>query len=321
MLSFCNLVLRKFDVDRLKKIWFLFLLLTGIATNINAQTTLKNINFDFYGDSVALPFNGARFVDFKGHLSDSAVLDFYNEMEQGHYEATIAKLKECRENNHLDDWLFYQLIRMAAEAISPKKDNYIRYTLYKWFFLQKSGYDTELAIAGDTILFFTQCDENIYDIPSHVHDGKRYVCLNYHDYGYNLNLDTLVLYRINIAEEEGRPFSYKLTSVPAFKPSDYKDKDLNFDYLDVPYHFKVKINDKVKSIYANYPVADYQLYFNMPMSKETYNSIVPKLKSITRCMTTKGGIDYTLCLSLPARQRQFWQRKTSEPGANITLRS
>ncbi len=294
MLSFCNFNVIKNGVGRLKHIWLLLLLLISIATNTNAQTTLKNITFDFYGDTIELPFNGASFVDLKEHLSEPAVLEFYTKLDNAHFEATIAELKACRETYKLDDWMYYQLIRKTAEAISPKKADYIRYTLYKWYFLQKSGYDAEVAIAGDTILFYAQCDENIYDIPSFTRNGKQYVCLNYHDYGHGLDLPKTTFYRIRIAGGEKRSFSYKLTHMPVFRPSDYKVKDINFSYQDVVYHFKVKVNEEVKSLYANYPVADYQLYFDMPMSQETYNSLVPKIKEVTADMSTKSGIDYLM---------------------------
>jgi hypothetical protein len=50
----------------------------------------------------------------------------------------------------------------------------------------------------------------------------------------------------------------------------------------------------VKGFYANYPVADYQLYFNVPMSKETYNSLIPQLKNAVAGMSTRNGIDYLM---------------------------
>ncbi|MEI9809952.1 MAG: hypothetical protein WDO16_19955 [Bacteroidota bacterium] len=79
--------------------------------------------------------------------------------------------------------MYYQLIRKTAQKISPKAENYPRYTLYKWFLLTRSGYNSILTVAGDSVLFYVQSDENIYNIPYRMKGGKQFVCLNYHDYG------------------------------------------------------------------------------------------------------------------------------------------
>lgn len=259
-----------------------------------AQQSLASARIDFFGDSVTLNYDHAKFVNRQGPLSERSIFAFYEEMENAGFEPLLASLQAYREKVKHDDWLYYQLIRKTAETISPKKADYIRYTLYKWYFLSKSGYDAQLSIAGDTILFYVQCDENIYDIPYYECNGKRYYCLNYHDYGYNLDLARLNPKRISLTEHRGTAFSYKLTQVPEFKSVNYSYKNIRFDYQDVSYHFRIKINEQVRTLFANYPVADYQLYFNTPMSKETYDSFVPALKKATKGLSVKRGVDYLM---------------------------
>ncbi|HRO42580.1 MAG TPA: hypothetical protein PL009_07080 [Flavipsychrobacter sp.] len=192
-----------------------------------------------------------------------------------------------------------------AESISPKKDNYAQYTLYKWYFLLKSGHDAQVSISGDTILLYAQCDENIYDIPFYTIGNRQYSCLNYHDYNFNLDFSKLDLTRLMLPDQSGRSFSYRLTHAPEFRTADYEYKTLKFEYNNIPYHFKIKISEKLKAVYANYPLADYQLYFKAPMSRETYDSFIPALKKATRGMKVKNGVDYLMrftryaCLYLP----------------------
>ena len=245
-------------------------------------------------------------------------MDFYAQMDTSHYEGLIAILRQYREMHHPDDWLYYQLIRKTAEAISPKKDNYIRYTLYKWYFLLKSGFDAELAFTGDTLLFFAQCNENIYNVPSHMRNGKEYVCLNYHDYKYSAALEARPLRRIIIPGHEGSPFSYELSKIPAFKSADYRNREVSFEYQGETYRFMIRTNEQVRNFYANYPVADYKLYFNVPMSQETYNSLIPQLREITDRMSIIKGIDYLMCFTRYAIQYKsdkvsFGQEKRLNP--------
>jgi hypothetical protein len=271
----------------------LFLFLVGTAT-AEPRAPIRQVAFDFYGDTLSVPAISASFVDFTEPLSTESITRFYTKMNLAGYEPVIAALLNYRSQQKPDDWLYYQLIRKTAQFLSPKGDNYQRYTLYKWFFLTKTGYDATLNIAGDKLLFYVQCDENIYDIPSHTKNGKQYVCLNYHDYG-SIDFNKTKFRPVDITVPEAQHgFTYKLTHLPGFSASDYQEKELAFNYHDVDYKFRIKLNANVKNIFANYPVADYQLYFDMPLSSETYNSLVPQLKENVSGLSVRQGVDYLM---------------------------
>lgn len=231
----------------------------------------------------------------------------------------VAALLNYKTQYKPDDWIFYQLIRRTAQTISPKTDNYYRYTLYKWFLLCKTGYDATLNIIGDKLLFYVHSDDDIYDLPSFVKGGRKYICLNYHDYGYHVDFDHTQLLNIpiKIAGAENS-FSYKLSHLPEFKPENYTTKDISFRYHDVNYSFTVKLNDEVKKMFTNYPVADYQLYFDEPLSSGTYNSLIPQLKKNMAGMTEKEGIDYLMhftryAFAYQADQENFGREKHLSP--------
>lgn len=174
------------------------------------------------------------------------------------------------------------MIRRTAEQLSPKQANYSRYTLYKWFLLAKSGYDARLALSRDKIIFYVFNDEDISDIPFFMVDKKKFMCLNYHDYPKaDLNLDPPVPVEIKVPEAT-KSFSYKVTKLPDFKPENYLEKKLEFVYKHKAYHFNVKLSKDVETIFANYPGVDFETYFNIPLSKETYGSLIPLLKKIRK---------------------------------------
>jgi hypothetical protein len=89
-------------------------------------------------------------------------------------------------------------------------------------------------------------------------------------------------------------FSYKVTHLPHFRPGDYMEKDLRFNYNESDYYFKVKLNPEIKTIFANYPVVDYASYFNIPLSTETYKSLIPALKKTIKGLSAKNGVDYLM---------------------------
>jgi hypothetical protein len=239
------------------------------------------------------------YVDSSIVLRDSVELDedyiyrSYMRLDHGNYQIVVDSLIDYKVKHDLNDWLYYQLIRKAAETLSPKKDNYERYTFYKWFLMVKSGYDARLTIANNRIIFYVYNNEDIADIPFLMFKNKKYMCLNYHDYK-NANLNDVPPHDMISIPEARKAFSYKVTRMPDFKPENYKQKSVGFNYKHRSYHFNIKLNPEVDAIFKNYPVVDFESYFNIPLTKETYSSLIPLLKKTLKDMGQKKGVDYLM---------------------------
>ncbi|SKB27846.1 hypothetical protein [Daejeonella lutea] len=265
-----------------------FLTLAGIPA------IAQNRSFEFYDGTFNFELNQSSNVKFEGILSKKSVADFYIAMESGEHEPLVNKLLDYKEKHELNDWIYYQLIRKTAQQISPKAENYNRYTLYKWFLLAKSGYDARLGIANDRLIFYVRNNENINDIPFFIEGGNKYMCLNIHDYGYpDLSNEPMIPIATNVPGASNS-FSYKVTRMPDFKPDTYTQKELKFDYDQKSYHFQLKLNPAVEGMFANYPGVDFETYFNIPLSKETHGSLIPLLTKNVEGMSQKKGIDYLM---------------------------
>jgi hypothetical protein len=271
----------------------LLLLISFLPGKSFGQDNYTRLSFDFYGDPVELTVDQSFLISYNENLTPQSLQTFQTAITASHTVPLVQALLDYKKKYQLDDWLYYQLIRKTAQQISPKADNYFRYTLYKWFLLTRSGYDATLKTNGEKLLFYVQSDENIYNIPSYMKAGKQYVCLNYHDYGFNVDFSTSTFTEVAVAEAQ-KGFSYKVTRLPGFRPADYEDKDIRFNYRETDYHFKVKLNPQIKTIFANYPVVDYESYFNIPLSNETHSSLIPVLRKSIKGMNTKNGVDYLM---------------------------
>ena len=284
----------------------------------SAQAYETPIEFDFYGDPIAFQLDTSFLLNFNSELSSEAIEDFYTRLNASGYQSILNVLEAYKVRHQPDDWLYYQLIRKTVQQISPKAENYQRYTLYKWFLMYKSGYDAILTFSGKKILFYVRSNENIYNIPNRVRDGKQYVCLNYHDYN-SINFDIEKFSEAFIpANHIQKTFSYKITRLPDFRKEDYVEKDIRFNYNQNEYDFKVKLNPQVKTIFTNYPVVDYESFFNIPLSKETYSSLIPLLKRNIKGLSTKNGVDYLMrftryAFSFETDLANFGQEKRLSP--------
>lgn len=288
-----SLICQICKMNRSQKLWLILCLVFCISP-WRGMGQVQALKIDLYGHSLVVPKasqSAAILAVVPTTVSLQAAL---MHLEEADYGALIDSLLAYRNTYGLNDWLYYQLIRKTAQELSPKETNYLRYTLYKWFLLSKSGYDARLALAKDKVIFYVFNNEDIADIPFFMVEGKKYMCLNYHDYAQaNLNDDPPRPVRLTVAGAVNS-FSYKVTSMPDFKPADYTDKKLAFIYDHKQYHFSIRLNKEVQQLFVNYPGVDFESYFNIPLSKETYSSLIPVLKNITHKMDQKKGVDYLM---------------------------
>jgi hypothetical protein len=259
-----------------------------------AQWNRQEVGIDFYSDSIEVPVEHSFYIPFSSIISEQNIKDFYLNLALSDFNSTIQALLQYKFTHKLDDWFYYQLVRKAAQEISPKEDNYYRYTLYKWFIMAQSGYDVHLAISEQQLLFYVRSDENIYDIPFYVKNNQQYVCLNRHDYKQT-DFNNQTVFEVEIPIEGAvNVFSYKISQLPDFKLSAYTEKDIHFDYHENAYEFKIKINPQLKAVFANYPEVDFASYFNIPLSKTTYSSLINTLKINLQGMNQKEGVEYLM---------------------------
>lgn len=270
------------------------LLLILFLSVSSGRVLANNFSFEFYSGTFNFELDPGSEIDFSGSLSATAVQNFYDKLDKSKYHSILNSLLAYKEKHQLNDWIYYQLIRKTAQQISPKAENYHRYTLYKWFLLSKSGYDARLSIGNNRIVFYVRNDENINDIPFFSIEGNKYMCLNYHDYG-KIDFEKDKVYPVNVDIPEAKnAFSYKVTRMPDFKPESYNEKEIQFSYRSRPYHFQVKLNPEVENIFKNYPGVDFESYFNIPLSRETYHSLIPILRKNIEGMSQKKGVDYLM---------------------------
>lgn len=226
--------------------------------------------------------------------SGNTVEDFYDRLMTTNYLPLVDSMKLYKEAQQLNDWLHYQIVRGVAEKISPKAENYFRYTLFKWFLLNKSGYDARLASRDAQIIMYVRTDDEISDLPFFMLGDDTFICLNYHDYNELFKIDEPYAL-INFAIPEAKHgFSYKITSLPTLRSDTYVDKKLAFNYKGKTFKFDLKVNEDIGSLFKNYPVVDFETYFNIPMSAGTYESLIPQLQEQVKDLSIEKGVDYLM---------------------------
>ena len=265
-------------------IWLMF---------FESQAQVSVIRLNSFGDSLQFSFSPGFSVKELNNCEDKDIQTYTEEMDHPDMQALTSELNAFKKKNQLDDWLYYQLIRRTAEQLAPKASNYVLYTLYKWYLLSASGYDARLTWNNEKILFYVRCDEPIYNIPLRREEGKQYVCLNYHDYGY-INFQQTLFRPLPVKLHQAvTSFTYRIQYIPSEKES-MQERLIRFQYNNHEYGFRVKLNPSLKNYFLNYPTQDYEQHFNIPLSQETYASLIPSLKKKISKLSTRDGVEFLM---------------------------
>ena len=118
----------------------LFFAIIFLSFDVNAQQDFGNkteSHVVYFGDTIS--FNAPNYITTPTDVDVKKIHAFYNEISKLDYSSVIESILQYKDENKLDDWLFYQLIRRVAQVISPKSANYNNYTLYKWYLLVQCG--------------------------------------------------------------------------------------------------------------------------------------------------------------------------------------
>lgn len=218
-----------------------------------------------------------------------------NQFEACGYRQLAPILESYRQKEKPDDWLFYQLIRKAANHFAPKEKDYASYTWLKWYLLQQTGYEAVLRANANTLLLYVQSNETVYDIPCYYVNNQQYVCLNFHDYaGLDLQKTPMQWTTEATQQQAWRGFSYAVHQLPELPSSTYENRELVFQAGQQEFRFDLRVNPTIQQLFQNYPSVDYATQFNMPLSQGTYASLIPRLKNQLRGLRIEQGLQHLL---------------------------
>ena len=209
----------------------------------------------------------------------------------------LPELSIIRNKLNLSDWYYYQLIRKVSQQIIQKEKDYWGYTYCKWFLLARSGFSPLLCTIDNKLLLYIKSNSTIYNIPIKIIDKKQYVCMNYHDYNYDIPIEKITPQPIESSlVENGDDFNYMIANMPDLPAERYVNKKIEFTYKRETAIHEIKVFPEIKDYFINYPVTDYRFQFNIPFSKLTYSSIIPSLQLKLNNKTKEEGVEYIMFL-------------------------
>lgn len=217
---------------------------------------------------------------------DISLIEYYEKMETTPFESFLDNLIDFKKEHDLNDWLYYELLKATIDKIYTSEGP-LKKGVSLWFLLTKSGYDTRLSYLDNDIYIYAWSEEDIFETPMIQDLNRKFINLS------SINIAKkspsqlkLLLFRPG---SDGSPFSFKMDKLPLLPPV-IQAKEIQFRIKELPYRITFNMDVTLFEIMKNYPAIAEQEYFNIPMSKAAYNSLIPKLKFMIKNKSTMEAL-------------------------------
>ena len=273
------------------------MLVLSILFNINAWAAngpRDSLSVDFLGYQVSVRPFSSNYPSKEGKNIHQLSLDHEQWMQSNLPSSLTDQLRDIRKSRDLSDWFYYQLIRKIADAVLPKKQDYVGYTICKWYLLNETGYDAAILTSAERIMLYIRTNDMVYNQPVREINGFQYTSLNFHDYGYTTEEGVAYTAILHSDHANRNAFSFKIDQLPQLPESAFETKDLSFTYGGETQRLALKVSSVLKGIYTNYPVTEYANQFNIPINKETEASLINALEPKIAQLDQKQGLTYLL---------------------------
>ena len=253
---------------------------------VKAKKIEKDVNFDFFGQEVSFytdeKFKSAIFYP----RNQKGIVNFFDVLASSDYSSTIQDINTIREKLALNDWAIYLLVTKLSESLFSTPDE-VR--LFSWFMFNKLGYAVKVGLANKHVVLMHYIKKNIYSTPNYTFNKKHfYVVANY----AKGSVGKLYTYKQNYPDAD-KAMDLGLRKLPNFK-KDIKSKNLSFREFGKTYSTTYHYDKNLLDFMATYPQADYETYFNAPMSESVYQEIAKDIKKYVDGKTSSVAINFVL---------------------------
>ncbi len=264
---------------------------TVIAPQVTAPVRADNLGVAFYGNDLQIPFAAQwRAYRLPAGERPQAISAFWTLMGTSAYEPTFAAMGKARLMLALDDWAYLNLWRDYVQALQPARAS--EQNLMLWFFLVKSGFDVRMAYAGDDIYLLVAVQQQVYESPQIILDGKTYYPLLADNFGVGM--------RSFYTYEASYPGALRKVNLGSIRIGFAKvlraSRTLSFKFNDRPVTLTAPYNAAVIPYFNRVPPMDFSVYFNSDASDPLRAEWLPELKRQTAKMSETDAVQFLLTM-------------------------
>lgn len=248
----------------------------------------RTANYSFYGAPLSLRYDARMQFSLATPLTASQVQMGWRTLERSAHEAIRYQLTRTAAQLNLNDWGYLQLLHQAAQQLYPRDAN--AQTLFAFFCLSQSGYRTRLSSDQRRLYLLVPSQQRIYGASFLRLEGQKYYALGLD--GTHPDLDRAHL--LDMAYPAARKVLDFRISHPLNLGKSLVKRTFEFSYHGRTFRLPVVINRRVVAFYKSYPVLDLQIPLTAPMSPESAQSFIPRLRTLLKGQSKATSVNFLL---------------------------
>lgn len=244
----------------------------------------KDFVISFFKTPLYFSIDKNRYSQIVSSKSKDGVVDFFDTIAREIDETLIEELHDIILKLRLNDWGVYLVVDTIARDIYTNNDNI---KLFKWFVLNRLGYDVKVAIANGELILLHYSKQVIYEKESFLFGTKRYYALE-----YDKKPLTIHTYKDSYPNAT-KDLDLSLIELPKLDKN-IKSRELKFRYQNKEYVFDIAYNQNLIDFMATYPQANYATYFNSKLDEITKKSLFDALSKEINTLRSTEAINFLL---------------------------
>jgi len=246
----------------------------------------KDFMFNFFGQELAFDIDeNIKEVKFYPQ-NQVGIASAFKVFASSDYEDTVRELNTICKTLHLNDWALYLLVKQLANEMYSNSDES---ALFTWFMLNKLGYDVKVGLSKHHIVLLHYSKKVIYATPSYSFSEKHYYRISQYS---KTSKDRVYTYPQSYPGVD-KALDLALKELPLFV-EDLRKRELHFKQFNKEYTVSYKYNQNLINFMQTYPQADYETFFNAPLTDSIYQEIAKDLKKYINTMQSSSAINFVL---------------------------
>jgi len=235
----------------------------------------KRVDFNYLNTPCKMIFDlTLERIDFSEKFDNTDISRFWSQVSRTQYIYLLDQCKTIKHKMRLNDWAFYKFLMILSNNIYPSDINKTR--LLVWFLMQKFGYDVKVGYSNGRIFLLISSQNVLYNHSFIKTNNRRYYKLTSN---ISSNREKNIHTYDGSYPEASSMIDLNIYYCPVINP-EIVNKTLIFDYSNKGYSLYLNINKAIVDFYSAYPLTEYKIYFNAPISNEGSYSLLKSLKPL-----------------------------------------
>ncbi len=249
----------------------------------------EGVSLVFLGTPVKVRFEADSKIALAS-ASPNAISEAWKQFSDPQYNNTLADCLHFRQDMHLGDWAYLQLLKAVADATMGKGN---ASTLFMAYMYCQSGYQMRIAATDDgEVLMLFACRHIIYN--------KAYFTLG-GEYYYPFGQAPMQLSICDLPYPAERGLSLIISEPMAIDVAASPVRTMQskrYHKMDV----SVSVNRNLIDFYDGYPSSEiggdvmtrWAMYANTPLSQQATSSLYPAIEADVRGLSTLDAVNHVL---------------------------